>query len=292
MTNLSSLDALLAAPGMLTVPGAYDAIGARLIEQGGFCAAYMTGAGTALARGYPDLGLLTMTEMVENAAAMARAIRIPLIADADTGFGNELNVTRCVQEYQARGVAAIHIEDQIMPKRCGHLDGKEVVSRVEFLAKIRAAVAARTCRGFKIIARTDARAVAGFDEAIWRANAALEAGADMAFVEATQSAAEAALVPRLVAGPCLLNLVPGGRTPVSNLAEAEDMGYKMAILPALLFLATVDAVDTALAALRASRMAPQGRESIAQLFRRFDADRWEALRSRFLEADTSGASAS
>lgn len=286
MTDPACLDALLAAPGMLTVPGAYDAIGARLIEQAGFPAAYMTGAGTALARGYPDLGLLTMTEMVDNAAAMARAIRIPLIADADTGFGNELNVTRCVQEYQARGVAAIHIEDQIMPKRCGHLDGKEVVSRVEFLAKIRAAVAARTSSAFKIIARTDARAVAGFDEAIWRANAALDAGADMAFVEATQSAAEAALVPRLVTGPCLLNLVPGGRTPVSDLAQAEDMGYKMAILPAVLFLATVDAADAALETLKASRLAPPGRTSIAQLFRRFDADRWEALRSRFLDAGT------
>ncbi len=282
MTQAPSLGELLAAPGMLTVPGAYDAIGARLVEQAGFPAAYMTGAGTALARGYPDLGLLTMTEMVENAAAMARSIAIPLIADADTGFGNELNVTRCVQEYEARGVAAIHIEDQLMPKRCGHLAGKEVVARMEFLAKIRAAVAARAGSGFLIIARTDARAVVDFEEAVWRANAALDAGADMAFVEAPQSAAEAAAVPRLVAGPCVLNMVPGGRTPVWNLLDAEDMGYRMAILPALMFMAAVDAGDTVLASLKATRVAPQGREEIAQVFRRFGADRWEALRSRFL----------
>jgi 2-methylisocitrate lyase-like PEP mutase family enzyme len=284
MTAPRGLDALLAAPGMAIVPGAYDAIGARLVEQAGFPAAYMTGAGTALARGYPDLGLLTMTEMVDNAAAMARSIAIPLIADADTGFGNELNVTRCVHEYEARGVAAIHLEDQVMPKRCGHLDGKEVVSRTEFLAKIRAAVAARASTHFKIIARTDARAVLGFDEAIWRANAALDAGADIAFVEAPQSEQEAAAVPRLVAGPCLLNVVQGGRTPVSDLAAAERMGYRIAILPALLFLATVDAGDAVLEGLKATRTAPPAGEGIAQLFRRFDAERWEALRARFLDA--------
>ncbi len=286
MTATQGLEAQLAAPGMLIVPGAYDAIGARLIEQAGFAAAYMTGAGTALARGYPDLGLLTMTEMVDNAGIMAGAISIPLIADADTGFGNELNVTRCVREYESRGVAAIHLEDQLMPKRCGHLEGKEVVSRREFLAKIRAAVAARRNPAFKIIARTDARATHGFEEAIWRANSALEAGADMAFVEATQSVHEATLVPRLVAGPCLLNVVAGGKTPVSDLAEAEQMGYKMALLPALLFLAAVDASDAVLATLKATRQAPPGKQSITQMFQRFDADRWEALRSRFLGADT------
>jgi len=283
MTEPRSLDALLAAPGMAIVPGAYDAIGARLVEQAGFVAAYMTGAGTALARGYPDLGLLTMTEMVENAGAMARSIAIPLIADADTGFGNELNVTRCVREYEARGVAAIHIEDQLMPKRCGHLEGKEVVSRMEFLAKIRAAVAARTHGGFKIIARTDARAVVGFEEAVWRANAALDAGADMAFVEAPQSVDEAAAVPGLVHGPCLLNLVPGGRTPVTDLAQAEAMGYRIAILPALMFLAAVDGGDAALRTLQATRVAPAGHGSIADLFRRFDAGRWEALSTQFLD---------
>src|SRR5262245_52843965 len=163
----------LQSPGMLVAPGAYDAIGARLIEQAGFGAVYMTGAGTSAAHGFPDFGLLCMSEMVENAAVMARSVAIPLIADADTGYGNELNVTRTVREYEARGVAAIHIEDQVSPKRCGHLDGKEIIPTAEFVAKIRAAVAARRDPDFVIIARTDSRAVAGFDEAIARANDAL-----------------------------------------------------------------------------------------------------------------------
>lgn len=285
MNEPQSLRKLLAAPGMLIAPGAYDAVGMRLIEQAGFSAAYMTGAGTSLARGYPDLGLMTLIEMADNAGAMARAASIPLIADADTGFGNELNVTRCVREYEMRGVSAIHIEDQVMPKRCGHLDGKEVVSREEFLAKIRAAVAARSRSDFIVIARTDARAVLGLEEAVWRANAAFQAGADMAFVEATQTTEEVAAVPKRVAGPCLLNVVPGGRTPISDLREAEAMGYKMAILPALMLTAAIEAGDAALAALKTTWQAPVAQGTIAQLFRRFGSDQWDALRTRFLTAD-------
>jgi 2-methylisocitrate lyase-like PEP mutase family enzyme len=281
MNDAHNFRQILTRPGMLIVPGAYDAVGARLIEQAGFGAVYMTGAGTSLARGYPDLGLLTMNEMVENAGAMARAISVPLIADADTGFGNELNVTRCVREYEARGVAAIHIEDQVMPKRCGHTDGKEVVSREEFISKIRAAVAARRKPDFVIIARTDARAMISLDEAVWRANTALQAGADMAFVEATQTLEEVAAVPKQVHGPCLLNMVPGGKTPISDLREAEAMGYKMVILPGLMLKATIAAGDAALAELKATLMAPSSAESITQTFRRFGADEWDALRGRF-----------
>jgi len=256
---------LLTEPGMLVAPGAYDAIGARLIEQAGFKAAYMTGAGTSLARGYPDLGLLTMREMVDNAEAMVRSSAIPLIADADTGFGNELNVTRCVREYEARGVAAIHLEDQVMPKRCGHTDGKELVSRQEFIAKIRAAVAARQNPDFMLIARTDARAVVGMQEAIWRANAALDAGADMAFVEAPQTLDEVALVPKSVHGPCLLNVVAGGRTPLSNLQDAKEFGYKLVILPGFMLMASIDAGDAALAALQTSMSVPAAKRPIAEL---------------------------
>ncbi|WP_432261859.1 isocitrate lyase/PEP mutase family protein [Cupriavidus sp. TMH.W2] len=281
MTPVQALRQRLNAPGMIIAPGAYDAIGVRLIEQAGFPACYMTGAGTAAARGFPDFGLLTMTEMVDNAAIMARAIAIPLIADADTGYGDELNVTRTVREYESRGVAAIHIEDQVAPKRCGHLDGKEVISREAFVSRIRAAVEARRTPGFVIIARTDARAMLGIDEAIWRANAALEAGADVAFVEATQTIEEAALVPRVVGGPCLLNVVPGGRTPVFDLREAEQMGYKLAILPGLLLKATIEAGDAALAALAATHTAPAVSASVAQSFRRFGADEWDNLRQRF-----------
>ena len=276
-----SLRELLAAPSMLIAPGAYDGIGARLIEQAGFSAVYMTGAGTAAARGFPDFGLLDMGEMVANAATMARSIGVPLIADADTGYGNELNVTRTVREYESRGVAAIHIEDQVSPKRCGHLDGKEVVSRDEFVSKIRAAVGARRSKEFVIIARTDARAMLGLDEAIWRGNAALDAGADLVFVEATQSLEEVAAVPKGVKGPCLLNVVPGGRTPISDLREAEAMGYKVAILPGLMLAAAIKAGDAALAQLKATHKAPEVTQSVTQTFRRFGADEWDALRKRF-----------
>ena len=271
----------LQAPGMLVAPGAYDAIGARLIEQAGFEAVYMTGAGTSAARGFPDFGLLDMGEMVGNAAVMARSVAIPLIADADTGYGNELNVTRTVREYEARGVAGIHIEDQVAPKRCGHLDGKEVVSRAEFMSKIRAAVEARRTPDFVLIARTDARAMLGVDEALWRANAALEAGADMVFVEAMQTPEEVAQVPRSVQGPCLLNVVPGGRTPVFDLREAEQMGYKLAILPGLMLKAAIEAGDAALAELKSTHKAPATSATVAQTFRRFGADEWDALRTRF-----------
>lgn len=281
MTLAAILRQRLQVPGMIIAPGAYDAIGARLIEQAGFSACYMTGAGTSAARGFPDFGLLTMSEMVENAAVMARSVSIPLIADADTGYGNQLNVTRTVREYEARGVAAIHIEDQVAPKRCGHLDGKEVVSRVEFVSKIRAAVQARRMPDFVIIARTDARAMLGLEEAIWRANAALEAGADLAFVEATQTIEEVAAVPRLVRGPCLLNVVPGGRTPIFDLREAEAMGYKLAILPGLMLKAAIQAGDEALAELKATFTAPGVSASVGQTFRRFGADEWDSLRQRF-----------
>ena len=277
----ASLRTLLDRPGLTTAPGAYDAIGARLIEQAGFAAVYMTGAGTSAARGFPDFGLLTMSEMVDNAAVMARSIAVPLIADADTGYGNELNVTRTVREYEARGVAAIHIEDQVAPKRCGHLDGKEVVSREEFVSKIRAAVEARRSPDFIVIARTDARAMLSLDEAIARANAALEAGADLAFVEATQSVEEAAAVPKRVRGPCLLNIVPGGRTPVANLRDAEEMGYKLAILPGLMLQAAITAGDAALAQLKTTGVAPAAPTQIGEVFRRFGADEWDALRQRF-----------
>jgi 2-methylisocitrate lyase-like PEP mutase family enzyme len=277
----SLLRQLLATQGMVIAPGAYDCIGARLIEQAGFPAVYMTGAGTSASRGFPDFGLLDMSEMVGNAASMARSISVPLIADADTGYGNELNVTRTVREYESRGVAAIHIEDQVSPKRCGHLDGKEVVSRADFVSKIRAAVEARRTQDFVVIARTDARAMLSLDEAIWRANAALDAGADMAFVEAPQNLDEAAAVPRQVKGPCLLNVVPGGRTPIFDLRQAQDMGYKLAILPGLMLKAAIEAGDAALAELKRNHQAPPVTQGVAQTFRRFGADEWDALRTRF-----------
>jgi 2-methylisocitrate lyase-like PEP mutase family enzyme len=272
---------LLAAEELIVAPGAYDGITARLVEQAGFPLVYMTGAGTAAAHGYPDYGLLTMTEMVENAAVLARSVQVPVLADADTGYGNELNVTRTVQEYERRGVAGIHLEDQVSPKRCGHLDGKEVVDRASFVSLIGAAVAARRSTEVVIVARTDAVAVHGLDEAIDRANAALDAGADVAFVEAPTTLDDVAAVPRRVHGPCLLNLVPGGRTPLPDLPTVAQMGYRIAICPTLLLGATMLAGDTALRELAGSGRHPANRiGSIGDLFARFGAAEWDAIRDR------------
>jgi 2-methylisocitrate lyase-like PEP mutase family enzyme len=283
MNSVEQLRTLLSRPGMLIAPGAYDAIGARLIAQAGFPVVYMTGAGVCAARGYPDFGLLTMTEMADSAGLMARAVDVPLIADADTGYGNELNVNRTVREYQSRGVAAIHIEDQVAPKRCGHLEGKTVVSCEEFVSKIAAAVDARGPGGMVIIARSDARAVNGLDDAIRRANAALDAGADMAFVEAVQGLEELAIVPRRIHGACVLNVVPGGKTPSIDLREAQAMGYKLAILPATLLNATVEGGDAALLEIKTRHAAPALNVPVTTMFRRFGADEWEALRHRSRE---------
>ncbi len=282
MTSAARLRVLLRGEDMVIAPGAYDGLTAKLIEQAGFPAVYMTGAGTSVSRGYPDFGLLTMSEMVENAARIVGAVAVPVIADADTGYGNELNVFRTVQEYERRGVAAIHIEDQVSPKKCGHLDDKEVVPREDYVAKIRAAVAAK--RGeFVIIARTDARAMAGLDEAVARANEALAAGADMAFVEAPQTLEELAAVPKLVRGPCLLNVVRGGKTPEIDLRRAQQMGYRLAIVPGLLLKAVIGACDEALAELKARHVHPVLRKdmTVREAFNRVGADEWDALRTRF-----------
>src|SRR5206468_10712445 len=173
MTQAARFRELLRRDGMVVAPGAYDCITARLIERAGFDAVYMTGAGTAATLGYPDFGLVTMSEMVANAGRIATAVDLPVIADADTGYGNELNVVRTVREYEISGVAGIHIEDQGFPKKCGHLDDKEIVRCEDWLEKIRAAANCRRDPEFVIIARTDARAVLGFEEAVARANAAL-----------------------------------------------------------------------------------------------------------------------
>ena len=276
---------LMRRDGMVVAPGAYDCITARMIERAGFEAVYMTGAGTAAGFGYPDFGLITMSEMVMNAGQIAAAVDLPVVADADTGYGNELNVVRTVREYEARGVAGIHIEDQGFPKKCGHLDDKEIVPREDWLAKIRAATAARRDPDFTIIARTDARAVAGFDEAIARANAALAAGADMIFVEAPQTLEEVAAVPRLVNGPCLLNIVRGGKTPEVPFAEAERLGYKLAIVPGLLIKSVVGICEHMLAEMKATdhHPIPVKEITVQETFRIFRADEWDELRHRFRE---------
>jgi 2-methylisocitrate lyase-like PEP mutase family enzyme len=283
MTQTARFRDLMKRNGMVVAPGAYDCITARLIARAGFDAVYMTGAGTAATLGYPDFGLVTMSEMVGNAGRIAAAVDLPVIADADTGYGNELNVVRTVREYEVAGVAGIHIEDQGFPKKCGHLDDKEIVPREDWLAKIRAAARSRRDPDFMIIARTDSRAVAGLDEAIGRANAAIEAGADMAFVEAPQTLEEVAEVPRRVKGPCLLNVVRGGKTPDLDLGEAERMGYKLAIVPGLLIKNVVGVCEQMLSELAATRRhpAPVREMTVRETFQLWGADEWDALRTRF-----------
>ena len=281
MTTVDGIRGLLDGPDMVVAPGAYDAITARLVEQAGFPLVYMTGAGTAARLGYPDYGLLTMTEMVDNAAVLARSVSVPVLADADTGYGNELNITRTVREFEARGIAGIHLEDQVAPKRCGHLDGKDVVGRVEFVARIRAAVEARRSPDFVIVARTDAVAVHGLDEAVDRVNAALDVGADIAFVEACTTVDQVAAVPHRVGGPCLLNVVPGGKTPITDLAQAEAMGYRIALVPGLLLGAAVLVGDAVLRDLADTRVHPGGKGTVGDLFARLGASEWDAVRDRF-----------
>jgi len=285
MGRAKHLRQLLNRDAMVVAPGAYDGITAKLVEQAGFPAVYMTGAGTAATNGYPDYGLVTMTEMVENAGRIAAAVQLPVIADADTGYGNELNVVRTVREYEQRGAAGIHIEDQGFPKKCGHLDDKVIIPLDDFLAKIRAAAAAKHDPDFLLIARTDSRAGAGFDEAVRRANAALAAGADMAFLEAPQTLEEVAAVPRLVKGPCLLNIVWGGKTPPVALDDAEKMGYRLAIVPGLLFKTVIGACEAVLRELRETRRHPTslGHMTVRDAFRRVGADDWDRLRDAFRE---------
>jgi len=214
------------------VPGAYDAVSARLVERAGFPAVYMTGYGTSASRlGLPDLGFAGLAEMADHARNLAMALTVPLIADADTGYGNALSVRRTVQAYEAAGVAALHIEDQVAPKRCGHLSGHQIVPRAEFTGKIRAAVDARRDPDLLVIARTDAISAESFDEALRRGEAAAKAGADMFFVEAPRSEAEVARIAEEFDTPLLYNYAPGGRSPLLPFPRLRELGYAIVILP-------------------------------------------------------------
>ena len=232
MKTAKRLRELIERPGITMAPGAYDAFSAKLIESVGFDAVYMTGFGTAASTlGYPDIGLLTLTDMVTNVKRIVDAVTIPVIADADTGYGNHLNVIRTVEEYEKAGSAGIQIEDQISPKRCGHMEGHKLVSPDEMVAKIRAAVKARKDDNMVIIARTDAISAEGFEEAIRRANIYREEGADVLFVEAPRDIDQLERIPKLVKGPVLVNIAP--KTPYLHIKRYEDMGYALAIYPAI-----------------------------------------------------------
>jgi 2-methylisocitrate lyase-like PEP mutase family enzyme len=245
---------LLADRKPVLAPGVYDALGARLVEEAGFEAVYMTGFGTAAAKlGRPDVGLLTMSEMVDSARGIARACNLPVIADADTGYGNAINVVRTVQEFEQAGVAAIHIEDQVSPKRCGHLEGKQVVPIDEMVSKIRAAVAARRAPELVLIARTDAAAVEGIGSAIDRARRYGEAGADVLFVEAATTEADIERVAsELAEFPLLFNWAEGGKTPPIPYDRLRDLGFSIVLFPLSTLLTATGAIRNALAEIKAT----------------------------------------
>lgn len=240
MRNTTRLRELLAAPGIVAAPGAYDCLSATVIERAGFPVVYMTGAGTSISRtGYPDIGLTTMSEMVANAAAIARTVSVPVIADADTGYGDVLQVQRTVREYERAGVAGIHVEDQESPKRCGHLDDKRVVPTEDMVRKLHAALDAREDDDFTIIARCDALAVTGWDDALRRCEAYVEAGADVLFLEALQTREQAAYVTGRFDVPVLYNFVETGKSPLLPVSELEELGFKLVIFPISAMLAAL-----------------------------------------------------
>ncbi len=232
MKQTSVLRQLLAGKGIVVAPGAHDALTAKIIEKTGFPAVYMTGYGQAASHlGKPDVGLLTMSEMVARAANIVEAVNIPVIADADTGFGNAVNVMRTVREYEKAGVAAIQLEDQVAPKKCGHMTGRQVVPQAEMVGKIKAAVDARRGEDLLIIARTDARTVHGIEEALARGKAYEEAGADILFIESPESLEEMKKITAVFKVPVLANMVEGGRTPLLPVNELAALGYKLVIFP-------------------------------------------------------------
>jgi 2,3-dimethylmalate lyase len=249
--GMTELRELLAGREPVVAPGAYDALSARLVERAGFAAVYVTGFGaSASLLGRPDVGLLSFAEMADHARRIVQAVGIPVIADADDGYGNPLNVIRTVREYEAAGVAALHVEDQVSPKRCGHLEGKAVIPAAEMVEKLRAAVETR--REMLIIARTDARAVEGLDAALERARLYREAGADALFVEAPEDEREVAAIAQAFPDtPLLFNAVDGGKTPPLALDRLRELGFSLVISPLTTLFAAAHAVQESLARARA-----------------------------------------
>lgn len=227
----SKLRSLLREGAIILAPGVFDGLGARMVEQAGFPVVYATGGGIARSMGFPDLGLISFTEVLQRVKEIVRASSLPVIADADTGYGSALNVIRTVKEFEDAGVAAFHIEDQIFPKRCGHYEGQSLISVQEMTGKIEAAVHARQDPEMVIIARTDARSVFGLDEAISRARVFVEAGADAIFVEAPRSLEELEIIGRQVKGPLVFNMTVGGKSPAVSTAKLQKLGFNLVLFP-------------------------------------------------------------
>jgi methylisocitrate lyase len=279
--SVSDLKKLLAQPSILVAPGAADALTARLVEDAGFAAVYVSGAGIANTQfAIPDIGLLTMTEMLEAIRRIVAAVGIPLIADADTGYGTARNVVRTVQAYEAAGVAALQVEDQVTPKISGHFSGKEVVTAEEMSRKIEAAAKARN--EMLIIARTDSLATHGFEEAVRRAKLFADAGADLILIEAPTAKDQIAALPKKIHTPLVFNMTEGTTTPMTTHDELEQMGYKMVIHPSLMTRIAARAMQSALAVLQKTRSSELLLSAMLdwderQRLTRFD--EWEALES-------------
>jgi 2-methylisocitrate lyase-like PEP mutase family enzyme len=250
MNPRKQLRAVLARKTYTIIPGSYDVLTARLIEVAGFEGVYLTGGGFSRSNGYPDIGLLTMTEVTAWISRVVEAVSIPVIADMDAGYGNALNVIRAVREYEKTGVSAFHLEDQVSPKKCGHYEGKQIVSKEEMVGKIKAAVDARRDADMVIIARSDARAIEGLQASIDRVNAYLEAGADVGFVEAPQSVEELAVIPGQLKKPSLVNIFEGGKTPPLPKKQLEQMGHRIGIYPSQTHRAAIAAAKKVLAVLK------------------------------------------
>jgi 2-methylisocitrate lyase-like PEP mutase family enzyme len=250
MRATTELRQLLAGNEILVAPGAYDGLSARLVARAGFPVVYATGGGIARSMGYPDLGLLGMNEVVDRLAMIVEQAGLPVIGDADTGYGNALNTRRAIREFERAGVAALHLEDQVFPKRCGHYDDKAVVPVAEMTQKLRAARDAATDPDLVLIARTDALAVEGLDRAIERGQAYAEAGADVIFVEAPESEADIETIARRVPAPKLINMFQGGKTPLVPLERLRALGYRIVIIPSDLQRAAIRAMEQVLDAIR------------------------------------------
>jgi 2-methylisocitrate lyase-like PEP mutase family enzyme len=289
MTPRQLLRQLLQRNKLLVAPGCFDGLSARLVQEAGFEAAYLSGGAVARSMGIPDIGLVTMSEVIERAAQVTSVVTIPIIADADTGYGNAVNLVRTVREYERIGVAAIHIEDQITPKRCGHLDGKEVIPLPEMEQKLRAALASRIDPDFCIIARTDARAVNGMEDAIDRARAFARLGVDAVFVEAPQSEAELAEIPRALPNvPLLVNVFKGGKTPMLSSERLESMGYRIAIYPSETQRAAIYAMRQVLDLLKregTTERMDAALTTFAERDRVVALDEWQSIERKFLSGE-------
>ena len=264
-----TLKSMFAERRGVLMPGAANALAARIIADLGFEAVYLTGAGVANTYlGVPDIGLVSLNEMVQHTAAIRDVVELPILVDGDTGFGNAINVRHTVRSFERAGANAIQLEDQEFPKRCGHFSGKSVVPCDEMVAKIKAAVDARRSENFLIVARTDARSVEGFDAAVERAARYTEAGADVTFVEAPQSMDEIRQIPQRLSAPQLVNMVIGGKTPIMDQAELAAMGYAVVLYANTALQAAVFGMQSALGSLKETGRADESTPSVASFAER------------------------